>query len=219
MGGERKPEGKPNDFSNELVGGALCLDFANTVEGREGPELHDFIGGTADLMMWARRAGALTEEEAGDSRGSSEALERILWFREVIYRVFTAIARGADPATEDLDALRHAYAVSLGDARLRPARDPGVWEWGWSDKSAAIDMLRVRIAHSAVDLLRSGRIERLKQCPGGGDTPCNWLFLDMTKGRNRKWCSMADCGGRAKWRRQNERRRRMARLSTPQGTG
>lgn len=198
----------------ELVGGALCLDFVNTVEGREGPELHDFIDGMADLMTWARRAGVLSEEEAGYSRGSQEALERVLRLREVVYRVFTAIARGIEPGASDVANLGEAYAASLRDAGLRPANDGGIWEWSWGGSVASIDLLTWRIAHSAVDLLRSGQLDRLKQCPGGGATPCNWLFLDTTKGRNRKWCSMADCGGRAKWRRQNERRRG-TRLSTP----
>ena len=59
------------------------------------------------------------------------------------------------------------------------------------------------IAWSAVDLLRSGRFERVKRCPGPG---CGWLFFDHSKNNSRRWCDMATCGNRTKGRRHRARR-------------
>jgi predicted RNA-binding Zn ribbon-like protein len=201
-------DGNPGPAGIELVGGALCLDFANTVEGREGPDRRDFLRGPEDLMLWGARAGALSEAEATALASRAPgAFAAALGLREAIYRVFTAIVRAAVPDPDALAEVQQAYAEGMRHARLTPqagaARAPFAWQWD----GEGFDVLRWRISHSAVDLLRSGRLDRLKQCPGGGEGPCNWLFIDTTKGGNRRWCSMADCGGRTKWRRQNARRR------------
>jgi len=52
------------------------------------------------------------------------------------------------------------------------------------------------IAVAAVDLLRTGPLDRLKVCAA-----CPWLFLDTSRNRSRRWCSMSECGARLKMRR------------------
>jgi predicted RNA-binding Zn ribbon-like protein len=52
------------------------------------------------------------------------------------------------------------------------------------------------IAVAAVDLLRSGPLDRISVCDA-----CPWLFLDTSRNHSRRWCSMEDCGARAKMRR------------------
>jgi predicted RNA-binding Zn ribbon-like protein len=48
---------------------------------------------------------------------------------------------------------------------------------------------------SAADLLVGPQIPRVRQC---ANPACGWLFLDTSKGGNRRWCSMSACGNRAK---------------------
>jgi predicted RNA-binding Zn ribbon-like protein len=57
-----------------------------------------------------------------------------------------------------------------------------------------------------VALLRTLDARQLKTCPldEGG---CGWLFLDRSRNSSRRWCSMEDCGARAKARRLTARRR------------
>ena len=55
-----------------LLGGELCLDFANTVEPRRGDVRSDYLGGYSDLVRWARHAGSLSEEEARRLIGEAE---------------------------------------------------------------------------------------------------------------------------------------------------
>nr|WP_250475193.1 CGNR zinc finger domain-containing protein [Caballeronia sp. GAFFF1] len=33
---------------------------------------------------------------------------------------------------------------------------------------------------------------------------CSWLFLDLSRSKSRRWCSMATCGNRVKARRHYE---------------
>lgn len=200
----------------ELVGGALCLDLANTVEGRDGPDRRDAILDVVDLTVWAERAGALSQAEAeGIAQSAAAALERsfveVIALREAIYRAFTAIAAGKAPAAEDLAIVQLSHAEGMRQARLVSGFGDGGsnyfgWRWEVPD-TLTLDLVRWRVSESAVDLLRFGRLDRLRQCPGGGEGPCSWLFIDTTRGGNRRWCSMSNCGSRSKWRRQNERRR------------
>jgi hypothetical protein len=67
----------------------------------------------------------------------------------------------------------------------------------------ATDPLGV-IATAAVALAGDGRWDRLKICPADD---CRWAFYDRSKNRSRHWCSMAECGGRAKSRAFRARRR------------
>ena len=57
------------------------------------------------------------------------------------------------------------------------------------------------LAVAGLDLLRSGPLDRLKACED-----CPWLFLDASRNRSRRWCSMDDCGSRSKMRRYRARR-------------
>jgi predicted RNA-binding Zn ribbon-like protein len=58
---------------------------------------------------------------------------------------------------------------------------------------------------SAADLLADPRRHRVRKC---ANSLCGWLFVDESKGGNRRWCSMAACGNRAKARRHYLKRNR-----------
>jgi predicted RNA-binding Zn ribbon-like protein len=75
----------------------------------------------------------------------------------------------------------------------------GHFVWVWLDG----DLSRVlwAVAHAATELLTSGPLERIKACVG-----CRWLFLDRSKNRSRRWCTMEECGTHEKVRRYLERR-------------
>lgn len=53
------------------------------------------------------------------------------------------------------------------------------------------------VAAAAVALAGDGRWDRVKICPADD---CRWAFYDRSKNRSRHWCSMAECGSRAKSR-------------------
>jgi predicted RNA-binding Zn ribbon-like protein len=51
-------------------------------------------------------------------------------------------------------------------------------------------------------LLVNADFRHVKACEGQG---CTLMFLDTTRGRMRRWCSMAVCGNRAKQAAHRER--------------
>jgi predicted RNA-binding Zn ribbon-like protein len=43
----------------------------------------------------------------------------------------------------------------------------------------------------------------MREC---GGSACTWLFLDHSRNRSRRWCSMETCGNRAKAHRHYRRK-------------
>jgi predicted RNA-binding Zn ribbon-like protein len=113
-----------------------------------------------------------------------------------VYDVFLAVASREQPAAAALAELAAFGAEAVGRARLAPAGSGFALVWEADDP----DRILWPLASSAVDLLRGGPLDRIKRCH-----QCRWLFLDTSRNRSRRWCSMDECGVRIKMRRYRER--------------
>jgi len=190
----------------DLVGGHPALDFVNTLGGaRQGPWDDEWLVDYRHLAAWLAHSGLLPESAVTPllDRGNADRTEAqrvhadTLVLREAVYRVFAALLHHAQPPAEDVAVLAGAYREALASARLAVSRDHTDWIWEGDELRRAL----WQPAHAAIDLLRSERLERLSQCRN-----CRWLFLDTSKNRSRRWCSMAHCGSEAKVRAARARR-------------
>jgi predicted RNA-binding Zn ribbon-like protein len=184
----------------KLWGGALCLDFANSVDWSPGGEPltpgTDALLTPRDLTCWGRRLGVARGRPPAVDGDELEAARAL---RGVLHRVFSAIADGRGPRQADLEALARDHASAAGAARL--ASDDGAWRLTWPATEPRA--VRFAVAVDAMALLADpARLARVHRCPGPA---CGWLFID-TSGR-RRWCSMSTCGSRVKMRRLYARRR------------
>jgi len=193
------------DHDIELSGGALALDFANTVGGTHVSPTHDHLRSYGDIAQFAVLAGALAPsvakrlaQRAERDPGRAEAVYEVgIALRESIWAVFSALASGESPRDADLALIGDAAASGAARARLVYDRD-GV---GWSLPSDGEELERPLwdIARSAADVLISPELrDRVKEC---ASTTCEWVFLDRSRNHSRRWCDMSDCGNRAKARR------------------
>jgi predicted RNA-binding Zn ribbon-like protein len=198
--------GKQSEFVFELSGGALCLDFANTVYSRPVPERRtDHLATYGDLIAWSRQSGLIGAKQALELRrlaaidpAASEAVRRRgVSLREAIYQIFSAIAAGQEPGAGDLNTLNEYVADALHHMRLTRATHGYKLDWCFA-KDEFLAHLLWPIARSAADLLTSERIARVRECAA---ETCDWLFLDNSRGQSRRWCDMKVCGNRAKARR------------------
>jgi predicted RNA-binding Zn ribbon-like protein len=202
----------------ELIGGRVCLDFVNTVSWRPGPAPLERLEAYADLIAWARHAGLiaaadakrLTAVAARRPRAAARALGQAVDLREALHRVFGHALAGGKGARADMALLNEVLATGGGAPRLAPAGDGYVWRPDGNDKTFV--RILTPIAWSAAELLASDQLHRLKVC---GADDCGWLFLDLSRNRTRRWCSMADCGNRAKARRHYARARRRISAQRP----
>jgi predicted RNA-binding Zn ribbon-like protein len=122
--------------------------------------------------------------------------------REALHRVLVSLMRRRRPPADDLAALN----VELAAARRRERLVPGAagLEWEPAEPGSRLDSVLWPVWRAAAALLTSGDASRLRQCGGEG---CGWIFLDHSRNRSRRWCTMEDCGNVAKVRRFRQRRR------------
>jgi predicted RNA-binding Zn ribbon-like protein len=182
----------------------LCLDFANTRYWRGSPTPTEEMNSPADLLAWLQRAQVLDAaslrqlgQDWTDAPMAAEtAFREALTLREAIFITFAAASAGAAPPEAALEAVN--AALRWMPERYHLAR--GEAGWGWVITPVPL----APVLWSAGDLLVGGRLERVRQC---ANPRCGWLFLDDSKGGNRRWCSMASCGNRAKAHRHYLKRR------------
>ena len=199
---------------NKYIGGNPALDFTNSVGGWEaGTPQRDHLASYADLVAWSEEGGLigrrmarrLKAEAARRPREAARVLARAIELRQMLYRLFAAVAAGRRPAAADLDTLNAALAQAVPHQRV-VAGGAG-FTWAWEEESAALDRVLWSVLRGAAELLTSARLPRVRQC---GGEHCGWLFLDETKNRSRRWCEMSVCGNRAKARRHYHRSRSLA---------
>jgi predicted RNA-binding Zn ribbon-like protein len=187
--------------------GQLSLDLANTIDWRTSEQPRELINSYPDLLRWARHTGILTESESrrllrevgGRPAEAAGALESALSLRETLFRIFSAIAEGQRPEPSDVEYLNAKLSEALAHLQIKPQTEGYSWHWKGSDASPG--WILWPVALSAAELLTSGDLRMLRQCPGAG---CAWLFVDTSRNKSRRWCAMDVCGNRAKARRHYE---------------
>ncbi|CAM5716649.1 CGNR zinc finger domain-containing protein [Niallia circulans] len=189
-----------------MVGERLCMDFINTVSWRESDEKRrDWFTSYAKIVDWCIHADVLTEQQAkvlllkAEEKPSEagEVLKQTIEMREVMYRIFKSVSKGTPPQPLDLECFNES--VSKFYQTLRVIQEKDHYTLKFMDNEENLDTMLPPILQSAVDLLVSKNdLERVKKCEGDS---CGWLFFDTSRNRSRRWCSMADCGNRAKARR------------------
>jgi len=189
----------------DLTGGLLCLDFANTVDDRTEVLPQELLNSYYDLALWSEQAQVLTEREARGllekaARRPSEAarvLQRAVSIREVIFRIFKAVAEDVSPEDKDLVSLSAAIADAQNHAQIVPEANGFRWDC-WVGKASDLDCMLWPVVRSAADFLTSDDLDTVRVCASDS---CNWLFIDTSKNHSRRWCNMKSCGNREKARR------------------
>ncbi len=190
----------------EIVGGALCLDFVNTINSRQRPE-HDYLTVYSELANWggkirvlsAGQNSRLQKQARRDVKMAENALEKAREFRELLYRLFSNLARQSEPDKKDMASFSKFYGEAISCCQLVKTENYFSPRW---EVDQTYDAMLWPIAYSAAQILLSKELMQVKECPG-----CGWLFLDTSKNQSRRWCNMNTCGARDKMRRYHGRLR------------
>lgn len=187
----------------------ICLDFTNTMDWHASEHPVETLHSYGDLLGWVERNQLLTKHEAAQLNESAlndpaevaRVFAGALTLREGLYRLFSTVAAGETPNVADLAVLNAA----LPDAyrHLRIVQTSENFAWGWTAIGVTLDSIVWPIVRSAAELLTFKHLNRVRQC--ADDRGCGFLFIDTTRNRSRRWCSMESCGNRAKARRHYER--------------
>ncbi len=195
---------KPLHYQFGRIGGALCLDFANTASWEADHQTTEHLNDFHELVRWCAESAIIRQETGAALLGETEqnslrgeaVLTEAKALRETLYRIFVALSRRAAPARGDLQFLNETLAQVPLHFEVRREKEG----FSCDRKASGTEFAKLLgpVVWSAAELLASGKIEQIKCC---ASETCGWLFLDGTKNHSRRWCDMADCGSRAKSKR------------------
>jgi len=122
----------------DLSGGALCLNFANTLDDRPGARQNEFRRWYVDLLAFARPAGVLPEsildrlklEASRLPDEAAAALSRAIGSRETIYRSFLAHAEVRPISSADVAGLNVSIGMALAQPRIVQTHEGVLYRWG-----------------------------------------------------------------------------------------
>ncbi|GAA4401962.1 CGNR zinc finger domain-containing protein [Tsukamurella soli] len=167
----------------------VSLKLVGTIHGRFSDQPTDDLTNPDTTSVWLRNNGFptvlhLTDEEVADLRA----------LRQAIFDIFTAQTTGAaqhPAAVAELNrALGHG-AVALASVDPQ-APDRLIAVDAAADRA---DAVLYRIAADALALTTGPHAHRVRQCTAH---TCGTFFVDTSRAGNRKWCSAATCGNRAR---------------------
>jgi predicted RNA-binding Zn ribbon-like protein len=199
----------------DLVGGRLSLEFVNTTSGMRGERPEERITEYADLTWWAEQVGLvdrrrmqeLLAEAEAHPRRAEQAREEAVAAREALHDVILAALLRIEPPAAQLEVVNRWVAAAMQRRRLRPAKAGG-FEAAFDDDGDLLAFLRPVAADAANLLERELPLGLVRRCDESEQGRCGWLFVDETRNHSRRFCSMKDCGNRAKqrryWKRQRE---------------
>lgn len=198
------------EYEFDLTGGQLALNLANTVSRRGDPDRRkEHLQNYGDLVAFAKQSGIISLKQATELCGYAErhageaarSFRKAIALREVLYRAFLAIAQGKTATAGDLNLINDFAIEALRHRCL--SRSNGGYRWEWSsDGRNPLDRVLWAAAQAAADLLTSKELRIVRFCEA---PDCEWLFLDHSRNRSRRWCDMTSCGNRQKARRHYQR--------------
>jgi predicted RNA-binding Zn ribbon-like protein len=186
----------------KLIAEHPALDLANTLDDRYHPRGPvELIESYADFVRFCVQAHVLRETHARDLRArvdqasGERALRTVRTVRDVIERIFSALATGRRIASRDLAALNRQLAEASRHRTIGARAGALGWSWDGLTRDALGPLWPIVFA--AAELLASDARQYVRQC---GCVTCRWLFVDTSKNHSRRWCDMKICGDRMKAR-------------------
>jgi predicted RNA-binding Zn ribbon-like protein len=198
------------------------LDFLNSI-ATPIDEPVEFIGSGEDFLQWLRDAelvpaGVLASlrkravpGEIDDVAAQARALRE--WFRGFVNEYWgkplpvTALRKLAP--LNRLLARDEEYGQIVARDRKHRAAAPSDLQWDVQRRWRSTDVLLIAVAKAMAELVCSEDFSDIKGCEGHA---CTLFFLDKTRARSRRWCSMAICGNRAKQAAHRTRAKRRTRV-------
>src|SRR5262245_39010251 len=156
-------ENTPSGMALRLVGGWLCLDFANTVGERNldtGTLRNEHLNTFDDLVVWGGYTDILTDEQvqhlldeaARRPTEAEAALHHAKSLRDAIFDIFSAPLYDNPIPAPSLEILNTNLSEVMIHSRLIEEHE-GHFVWGWQEDKTALDRVLWDVVRSAADLL------------------------------------------------------------------
>ena len=199
-----------------FISGSLGLDLLNTL-ATPVDEPVDWIDDGDGLLAWLEQAGLVPAEALKDLKKrampgeldgvAARARDLREWFRGFV-RARSGRSLGADDL-RDLEPLNRLldrderFDQIVAEAEAEAEGGSSVLRMKAMRRWRSPESLLLPIAEEIAASICSRDFRYVKACEG---STCTLLFVDRTRGRARRWCSMAICGNRAKQAAHRNRR-------------
>jgi len=200
MSDERSREAKKRAAATDEVrdgfkfrSGRLALDLPASLAARLRAEPQELLATPHDLGRWLVAAGLVER----NPEPTAEELDQARELREALYRLGMACVEGRDFDVGDRELLNRWSAEPQPIPQLGP-------EGGLTWTHAGVRSLLATLARDGVELFGGPLRPRVRKCAGEG---CALLFVDTSRAGDRRWCSMAGCGNKAKVAEFRQRKR------------
>jgi predicted RNA-binding Zn ribbon-like protein len=203
-----------------FIADSAGLDFLNTLATPVDTEV-EWINSGEDLVSWLLQAGLVPPDVVGELRkkaapGEFDAVAAQARKLREWFRGFVNAHRGKPLRPKAIGELEPLNRLLIRDeefgqvvpgeiSRNRPGQnDPPVSGLAWSPQRRWRSPLALLfpIAQAMAQLVCEEDFRHVKACEGHR---CTLLFVDRTRRRARRWCSMSVCGNRAKQAAHRER--------------
>ena len=187
-----------------FIADALGLDFLNSISTPVDVPI-DTIDSGEGLLDWLEQAGMVPAKALEQLRShampgeldgvAAQARSLREWFRAfVVQRKGRALIR-AD--LKILEPLNRLLARDEAFSSITTHEEDGAvhFELSSNRRWRAPESLLLPIGESLARLVCEEDFAHVKACEG---ETCTLLFVDHTRGHQRRWCTMAVCGNRAK---------------------
>ena len=195
-----------------FISGSLGLDFLNTL-ATPLDEPVDWIDDGDGLLAWLEQARLVPAEALNELRGrampgeldgvAARARDLREWFRG-----FVGARSGRSLGVDDLRDLEPLNRLLDRDERfdqivVEAEGGASVLRMKAMRRWRSPESLLLPIGEEIAGSICNLDFRYVKACEG---STCTLLFVDRTRGRARRWCSMAICGNRAKQAAHRNRR-------------
>jgi len=182
-----------------LVGNRVAVDFANTVvdrSGRDGlsdwPDAVDFL--LATQLVDHGEAERLHHFPHADPHQAVSVLRLAHELRGAVRELLSGIEGRKELEHEPIERINAVMRIGHGHDAV--VRDGPHWTVRFVRSEAEPATALVPIARSIAEIVADPRApEAVRKCANGG---CALYFYDTSRTGQRRWCSMASCGNRAK---------------------
>lgn len=177
----------------------LWTDFANSL-------WHDWRGDghTEDRLLTTKWQATFLEtwKLQAPLPVPAEEMAGLQQFRESLRRFAIQLSMDAAITHEMVDAINEKLGLSPATRQLR--QDDDAVRMVWLPQEHTWRSVMSEVAASFAQTLAEGLGSRIRICENNN---CNWVFLDDTRNRSKRFCDDKMCGNLMKVRRFRERRK------------
>lgn len=170
----------------------FAIELANTIRIVHGQET-DLIKDSQSFISWLQSKNLIEDTDKVISSEFDKLFTKMIESRTVIRNILKQISEVSyveQQVLDDINSILKNIHIHIQINNLN-----GKLVKSFNTDSNFSSKILLSLYNSLIDLLVDYDLERIKQCASNS---CTLFFIDTSKNKKKKWCSMQTCGNREK---------------------